>query len=618
MDMASELESGDGAGRVRDLLAGPFLTPDLIESLRAGGTPQHLERGEVLVAEGSEADAVFVVLSGRFTVFVGDRPIAEIARGEPIGEIAFFAGGTRTATVVAARASQVLRVSRDDYRALCERVPALPGAIIAALARRLRRNVSATASLRPRRGEVVGLLPAGGGRIDRAFAEALVAEMAGHEAVTAIATGDTDAATLEARLSGREFEGRTVVLTCADPAADPAGARAVFEHSDTMVLVLDRRDGGAVPPPSALETEIAAAFLPQGVHLVLLHPAGRGSFAGTAAALDGRVPGLHHHIRAGDAGDIARLGRFLRGRALGAVFGGGGAFGTAHLALVKAMTDHGIPIDMVGGASVGAAMGGAVAMGLPSDEVLDRCDDIFVRSRAMKRLTVPKYSILDHSYFDAQLHKHYGDVAIEDLPINYFAVATSLTRNDLTVLRQGSLWRAVRASSSIPAVFPPLVTPEGEVFIDGAYIDNVPVETMRGLKPGPNLVLSLEGKKDWRVKTDYDALPGRGRALAGLFLGPLVRRVRFPGISSIMTRSMIVNSERKLANLDPGEDVFLPVVPLPGMGFLDWTKGRRLYDTTYARASDALAAEAATGATGIELLRRATARLNGAATEAAD
>jgi NTE family protein len=85
-----------------------------------------------------------------------------------------------------------------------------------------------------------------------------------------------------------------------------------------------------------------------------------------------------------------------------------------------------------------------------------------------------------------------------------------------------------------------------------------------------------------------------------------------------MTRSMIVNSERKLANLDPGEDVFLPVVPLPGMGFLDWTKGRRLYDTTYARASDALAAEAATGATGIELLRRATARLNGAATEAAD
>jgi NTE family protein len=611
--MTADLEAGDGEGRVRDILAGPLLTPDLIESLRAGGTPVHLERGEVLVEEGSEADAVFVVLSGRFTVFVGDRPIAEIARGEPIGEIAFFAGGTRTATVVAARPSQVLRISRDDYRALCERVPALPGAILAALAKRLRRSVSATASLRPRRGEIVGLLPAGGGRLDSAFVAALTAEMAGHAALTPIATGETDAQALRARLAGRELEGRTVLLTCADAGADPAGARAVFEHSDTLVVVLDRRDGGTPPAPSALEDEIAATFLPQSVHLVLLHPArASGTFSDTAAALQGRAPGLHHHVREGNPTDTARLSRFLLGQALGVVFGGGGAFGTAHIAMVKAMADHGLPIDMVGGASVGAAMGGAVAMGLPPEEVLDRCDDIFVRSRAMKRLTVPKHSILDQRYFDGQLRKHYGEIAIEDLPINYFAVATSLTRNDLSVLRRGTLWRAVRASSAIPAVFPPLVTPEGEVFIDGAYIDNVPVETMRGLKPGPNLVLSLEGKKDWRVQTDYDALPGRGRALAGLLFGPLVRRVRFPGISSIMTRSMIVNSERRLANLDRGEDVFLPVVPLPGMGFLDWTKGRRLYETTYARASDALSAEAKDGATGIELLRRATARLGAA------
>ncbi|MGI1663275.1 patatin-like phospholipase family protein [Palleronia sp. KMU-117] len=593
--------------------SGALLSPDLIDALRGAGTPQTLQRGEVLVTEGSAADAFFIVLNGRFIVFHGARPIAEIAAGEPIGEIAFFAGGSRTATVTAGRAGQVLRITRDSYRALCDRVPGLPEAVIAALAERLRRSVPATASLKPRPGDVIGILPAGGGRLDPAFLAALGDELGRDGSVVTLSPDEVGAAMdggLGARLAERGLAGRTVVLSCADPSAEPEAARRVFDTADTVLLVLDRRHGGAAPGPSALEAEIAATFLPQSVHLALLHAPGTTRLDGTAQALEGRAPGIHHHVGMDNAADIARLSRFLRGRAFGAVFGGGGAFGTAHLALVKALAEHGVTIDMVGGASVGAAMGGAVAMGLGPDEVLDRCDDIFVRSRAMKRLTVPKHSILDPRYFDDQLRRHYGEIAIEDLPIPYYAVSTSLTRNDLAVLRRGALWRAVRASSSIPAVFPPLVAPDGEVFIDGAYIDNVPVETMRGLKPGPNLVLSLEGKRDWRVMSDYDALPGRGRALAGALLGPLVKRVRFPGISSIMTRSMIVNSERRLANIDPGSDIFVPVSPLPGMGFLDWTRGRRLYEATYARASAALAAEADAGATGLDLLRRAAARLS--------
>jgi NTE family protein len=154
-----------------------------------------------------------------------------------------------------------------------------------------------------------------------------------------------------------------------------------------------------------------------------------------------------------------------------------------------------------------------------------------------------------------------------------------------------------------------MVLPDGEVLIDGAYIDNVPVETMRGLKPGPNLVMSLESKKNWRVRTDYDALPGRAASLGRLVAGPMMKKVRFPGIFSIMTRSMIVNSERRLATIDPGQDVFLPVRPLPGMGFLDWTKGRRLFEDTYARAAEALDAEAGS-ASGLALLHRTAARLS--------
>jgi NTE family protein len=507
----------------------------------------------------------------------------------------------------------VVEITRDAYHALAGRQPELADAIIAALAERVRRSVPGTAQLKPRPGQVIGILPASG-RLDPSFAEGLLAELGAHGKIVALrGTDEAGASPLADRMSRPDMANRTVVLLCADPGSDDAWARAVYETADTVLLVLDRRGDAAVPPPSSLELEIAATFLPQSVHLALLHSSGTTAFKDTAKVLEGRAGGLHHHVRAGNGGDLARLGRFLRGHALGVVFGGGGAFGTAHLGVVKALQDHGFAFDMVGGASIGAAMAGAYAMGLSPDEVLDRCDELFVRSRAMKRLTVPKYSIIDHAFFDAQLRHHYGPVRIEDLPINYYAVATSLTHNDLAVLRDGPLWRAVRASSAIPAVLPPMVLPDGEVLIDGAYIDNVPVDTMRGLKPGANLVLSLEGKKEWRVKSDYDALPGRGAAIGRLVAGPLKRPMRFPGIFSIMTRSMIVNSERRLANTDPGEDVFLPVRPLPGMGFLDWTKGRRLFEDAYSRASAALDAEAG-AASGATLLRRAAARIAGKAT----
>ncbi len=226
----------------------------------------------------------------------------------------------------------------------------------------------------------------------------------------------------------------------------------------------------------------------------------------------------------------------------------------------------------------------------------------------MKRLTVPFYSVIDHGFFDSQLRHHFGDKRIEDLPLNYFAVATSLTRNDLAVLRRGELWRAVRASSSIPAVFPPMVMEDGEVMIDGAFVDNVPIETMRSMKPGINLVLSLEQKRDWRVNTPYDALPGRSGAVKRLVLGKRGRRVRFPGIFSVMTRSMIVNSERRLAKADHGHDVFLPIRPLKGMGFLQWERGRELFETTYRRTAEALEV-ASKDHSGTALLREAARRV---------
>ena len=62
-------------------------------------------------------------------------------------------------------------------------------------------------------------------------------------------------------------------------------------------------------------------------------------------------------------------------------------------------------------------------------------------------------------------------------------VSTNLTTSDANVHRTGSLWRALRASTAIPGVFPPAVEPEG-VLVDGGVVDNVPIALARRLHPG--------------------------------------------------------------------------------------------------------------------------------------
>ena len=205
------------------------------------------------------------------------------------------------------------------------------------------------------------------------------------------------------------------------------------------------------------------------------------------------------------------------------------------------MKDAGIPIDFVGGTSVGAAMAAGLAAGLHPDEILDRTEETFLRNRAMRRITVPIYSILDHRAFDKALQRHYGDRRMEDLPLNSFAVSANLTNRRMHLHRGGLLWEAVRASTSIPGILPPFITKDGDVLVDGALVDNVPVNVMRDLKLGPNVVVLFQQAGDWRVTRGYAELPSRGALLRHLLLRR--RSMDYPTLVSIIMRGMFPDHE---------------------------------------------------------------------------
>jgi NTE family protein len=112
--------------------------------------------------------------------------------------------------------------------------------------------------------------------------------------------------------------------------------------------------------------------------------------------------------------------------------------------------------DIYGGTSVGAGMLAGFAALISPEEIDLGTHQVVVESRGFKQFTIPRYALVDHVDYDEALRKQYRGVSIEDLWRPYFAVATILDGlgQGPYLMRRGLLWKAVRASSSIPAVLP--------------------------------------------------------------------------------------------------------------------------------------------------------------------
>ncbi|TRW17710.1 patatin-like phospholipase family protein [Glacieibacterium frigidum] len=542
--------------------------------------------GELLIHAGDPPGSLYIVAAGRFLVEARGRVVGEIGIGEPIGELSFFSGVRRTANVRAARDARVLEVTREAYDAAAARDPRLGEAITAALCRRLIATTAASAGVAARPPRVLAMLPAGDAPLPDGFAAKLGMALAkrGGRLVTC---ADAPAAGVGEWLATLE-ESVTSAVLLASPGDPPAWGETVCRNADALVLVAPLADApGAFSPLEAF----AARRFPESSTSLLLWRAPGTAIAGTPAWLATRPATLHHHLATDSAVDFARVARFLTGRAVGIVLAGGGALGCAHLGVMRALREARVPIDFLGGASAGAAMAAAVARGLTPQETLDQMEAMFVTARAMKRLTLPVHSLLDPRVFDAQLQARYGTLAIEDLPLNLFAVSTSLTRNALHIHRRGALWEAVRASGSLPTILPPMITDDGEVLVDGGVLDNIPVATMRGFKAGPNIVVPLGGSEDlWRVAGRYAML----RTPLQLVRDIVLRRgpSELPSIIDVLSRAMVVASRRTLAENLAQADILLSPPLTPGMRILDWQLGRALAEAAYLSTQVALSDDA--------------------------
>ena len=269
----------------------------------------------------------------------------------------------------------------------------------------------------------------------------------------------------------------------------------------------------------------------------------------------------------------------MTGTSPGLVLAGGGARGFAHLGAIRALREAGLPIDRVGGTSMGAIIAAGLACGWDEAEHLARTRAAFVDGKPLSDVTLPLISLFRGRKVSSLLRTHFGDLAIEDTWLPFYSVSTNLTASRMVVERRGPLWQALRASISIPGVLPPVVV-DGEILVDGAVINHFPADVMESIGRGPVIGVDIAGGR---------ALAAEAESLDVGVLRNLVRlrRGQAPGIVSILTRAGTVSSTAQAKALRQQLALFLEP-PLESIDLLDWKSFERGIEIGYRHAAEVL------------------------------
>ena len=337
------------------------------------------------------------------------------------------------------------------------------------------------------------MLPVGGGHVDldefcRSLVHALLVQ--GSTVHVTRASAETElgpgAHATSERLAGwlnhLEVEHDYVVYQA--DADDSEWSRLSVRQADHVLLVANATDDHRRSPlEDHLPSQRADTSTP--VDLVLVHDAQVARPTGTNRWLAPRDVTAHHHLRRGDARDYDRIARLVTGRGFGLALGGGGPRGFAHLGAVRALEEAGVPIDYVAGTSIGAVMGGLVAIGLDDATRTAKAIEAFVDSGFLFTPTLPVLSLTSSRKVCRLLahERFFDDMQVEDTWIPYVCVSASLTRAEPVVHSRGPLATVIRASLSLPGVFPPVFY-DGELLVDGGVMNNLPVDVLRTLLDG--------------------------------------------------------------------------------------------------------------------------------------
>ena len=544
-----------------------------LSAFGAGLQRKFLPGGQILCRENEIADSLYIVLSGCLGVVVRgsnghDILVARVAAGETVGEMGLLGGGVRSATVEALRDTELLKLDKGSYEDLLLRDPKSIHALISLLARRLRETT------RPNNGttlpiRTVAVVPLGLDVDHRRVANDLHRKFSsdGQRALLL----DCMSAEQSTSWFHAAETGNDITFYCAEP-ADQQWTNLCLRQADRVLFVASATSVFATPPWLAGQIQT----LRRSADLVLLHD---GPRSGVQSLVHWRAHlpvDLICHVRRGNPNDIARLARLLRGNAITLVLSAGGARGFAHLGVIRALREAHVPIDLIGGCSMGSIVGATVGLEWDDLEIKERLRHSFVNTNPVNDYTLPFLSLIKGRKVAYLLEQNFGSLRIEDLWRPFFCVSTNLTTGTLAVHRDGPLVDALRASISIPGLLPPVMIGR-DAHVDGGVMNWLPVD-VSGAKRGT--IIAVDVASDPALVSFEEC----NRFQTWRFLR---RRRKLPPIVAVLLRAATVSGDSLTRMAHARADIlFKP--PLEDVDILDWQACDRAIDAGYRHAVEKL------------------------------
>ena len=555
--------------------------------------------GELAVRQGDPSDYLYILLEGQLAVFLPDSSRSAhipnvIGKGEIIGEIEFVTRTPYQASLRSLRDSELIRIPRANIESLAEEDPRLWRRIATAAVCHLDRLISGKDTARPK-GLAIALVRAGGSAIPDALGDRLAAIMNRLASTACVSSRVVDSvlgdgsSQLERHSIGedrileflqrQEAANQYVIYQC-DELLTPWTLRCL-RQADRLLFVAD---AGSDCTPNEIELQTHG----RETDLVLCE-ANPTRSPGTSAWVTERRPRLVHHVDLGNHADLARLSRFLTGRAMGLVLGGGGSRGFAHIGAVRAFREAGLEIDLVGGTSMGACIGAQCALKWDWQQMVESCREAFVRRKPLVDYAVPQVSLLTGRGISGVLRWMFEEHRIEDLPLTYFAISSDLITGQCVVHKSGLLRRALRASTAVAGIFPP-VPDAGRLLVDGGVLNNLPVDVMSSLAPDVRIAavdVNPYGFHTFANCTDYGDSLGSLK-LIGSWLKPRTAS-KFPGIHTILERTTMLSGVKSAQDLLPLMTIYIHP-PTDDIGFFETAKIDEIVDLGYRFASSEIEA----------------------------
>jgi NTE family protein len=173
------------------------------------------------------------------------------------------------------------------------------------------------------------------------------------------------------------------------------------------------------------------------------------------------------------------------------VLGGGAARGAAHIGVIRALDEAGVPIDMIVGTSIGSVVGGLYAAGFSTETLAELIGEVSPVAAAELQFP-PTGGLLDGRPFEYMLAALTNDMKLEHTVIPFIPVATDLASHDPVPLLTGDLARSVHASMAMPILFIP-VRLDGHDYYDGGIKATIPIKIAKDL--GADIVIAVEMKR---------------------------------------------------------------------------------------------------------------------------